>query len=81
MAHEPVLFSVEEFRDLLLPDPADRRFARVKRHGVRKNPFTALEEAKDMSEMDISIALVSYLYLACYAATFNYQNSSKLSTT
>ncbi|PIL32453.1 hypothetical protein GSI_05155 [Ganoderma sinense ZZ0214-1] len=58
MAHQSVLFTMEEFRDLLLPDPSDPRFSKASRPNVRTNPFTALHNAKNMSELDISIALL-----------------------
>ena len=68
MSRESVLFTAKEFCDILLPDPSDPRFADAPpRPTVGKNPFAALRDTKNMSEMDISILLVSSLSFATRA--------------
>nr|VWO99842.1 Swi1p [Ganoderma boninense] len=58
MAHQSVLLTLKDFCDHLLPDPSNPRFSKASRPNVRKNPFAALTDAKNMSEFDISIILV-----------------------
>ena len=58
MAHKSILLGAEEFCDILL-NLDGPQFAHAPRNKTVVNPFEQLEDADEMSELDISIAMVS----------------------
>ena len=59
MAHKSILLEAEEFCDILLPDPDGPQFVHALRSKTAVNPFGQLEHADEMSELDLSLAMVS----------------------
>ena len=59
MAHKSILLGAEEFCDILLPDPDRPQFAHAPRNKTVVNPFGQLGHADEMSELDLSLAMVS----------------------